>query len=44
MKRLAKLAPIADVIEERVAPFTLPSPERAAGAAADAAGRRDRRL
>ena len=28
MKRLAKLEPIADVIEERVAPFTLPSPER----------------
>ena len=28
MKRLAKLEPIAAVIEERVAPFTLPSPER----------------
>jgi ATP-binding cassette subfamily F protein 3 len=29
VKRLAKLAPIAAVIEERVAPFTLPSPARA---------------
>ena len=29
MKRLAKLEPIAAVIEERVAPFTLPSPARA---------------
>jgi ATP-binding cassette subfamily F protein 3 len=28
-KRLAKLEPIAETIEERVAPFTLPSPERA---------------
>ena len=28
MKRLAKLEPIAAVIEERVAPFTLPSPSR----------------
>jgi ATP-binding cassette subfamily F protein 3 len=28
MKRLAKLEPIAAVIEERVAPFTLPSPVR----------------
>jgi ATP-binding cassette subfamily F protein 3 len=28
MKRLAKLEPIAAVIEERVAPFTLPSPPR----------------
>jgi ATP-binding cassette subfamily F protein 3 len=28
MKRLAKLEPIAAVIEERVAPFTLPSPGR----------------
>jgi ATP-binding cassette subfamily F protein 3 len=28
-KRLAKLEPIAAVVEERVAPFTLPSPERA---------------
>jgi ATP-binding cassette subfamily F protein 3 len=28
VKRLAKLAPIAAVIEERVAPFTLPSPAR----------------
>jgi ATP-binding cassette subfamily F protein 3 len=28
MKRLAKLQPIAAVIEERVAPFTLPSPAR----------------
>ncbi len=28
MKRLAKLEPISAVIEERVAPFTLPSPER----------------
>jgi ATP-binding cassette subfamily F protein 3 len=28
MKRLAKLEPIAAVIEERVAPFTLPSPAR----------------
>ncbi len=28
LKRLAKLPPIADVVEERVAPFTLPSPER----------------
>ena len=29
VKRLAKMAPIAEVIEERVAPFTLPSPARA---------------
>jgi ATP-binding cassette subfamily F protein 3 len=29
VKRLAKLAPIAAVVEERVAPFTLPSPARA---------------
>jgi ATP-binding cassette subfamily F protein 3 len=28
IKRLAKLEPIAAVIEERVTPFTLPSPER----------------
>src|SRR5580692_6523117 len=28
IKRLAKLEPIADVVEERVAPFTLPSPKR----------------
>jgi ATP-binding cassette subfamily F protein 3 len=28
VKRLAKLEPIAAVVEERVAPFTLPSPER----------------
>jgi ATP-binding cassette, subfamily F, member 3 len=28
IKRLAKLEPIAEVIEERVAPFTLPSPSR----------------
>jgi ATP-binding cassette subfamily F protein 3 len=28
MKRLAKLEPVAAVIEERVAPFTLPSPQR----------------
>src|SRR5882757_6026210 len=28
VKRLAKLAPIAETIEERVAPFTLPSPAR----------------
>ena len=28
MKRLAKLEPIAAVVEERVAPFTLPSPTR----------------
>jgi ATP-binding cassette, subfamily F, member 3 len=28
IKRLAKLEPIAEVIEERVAPFTLPSPPR----------------
>jgi ATP-binding cassette, subfamily F, member 3 len=28
IKRLAKLEPIAEVIEERVAPFTLPSPVR----------------
>jgi ATP-binding cassette subfamily F protein 3 len=28
MKRLAKLEPVAAVIEERVAPFTLPSPPR----------------
>jgi len=28
VKRLAKLEPIAAVIEERVAPFTLPSPDR----------------
>jgi len=28
VKRLAKLAPIAESVSERVAPFTLPSPER----------------
>ncbi len=28
MKRLAKLEPIAETVEERVAPFTLPSPAR----------------
>jgi ATP-binding cassette subfamily F protein 3 len=28
MKRLAKMAPISAVVEERVAPFTLPSPAR----------------
>ena len=28
IKRLAKLEPIAEVVEERVAPFTLPSPTR----------------
>ena len=28
VKRLAKMAPIAEVVEERVAPFTLPSPAR----------------
>jgi ATP-binding cassette subfamily F protein 3 len=28
VKRLAKLEPIAEVVEERVAPFTLPSPPR----------------
>jgi ATP-binding cassette subfamily F protein 3 len=28
VKRLAKLEPIAEVVEERVAPFTLPSPTR----------------
>jgi ATP-binding cassette subfamily F protein 3 len=28
IKRLAKLEPIAEVVEERVAPFTLPSPRR----------------
>ena len=28
MKRLAKLEPVAAVMEERVAPFTLPSPQR----------------
>jgi ATP-binding cassette, subfamily F, member 3 len=28
IKRLAKLEPIAEVVEERVAPFVLPSPER----------------
>ena len=28
LKRLAKLEPIAEVVEERVAPFTLPSPTR----------------
>jgi ATP-binding cassette, subfamily F, member 3 len=28
IKRLAKLEPIAEVVEERVAPFTLPSPQR----------------
>jgi ATP-binding cassette subfamily F protein 3 len=28
VKRLAKLEPIAEVIEERVAPFTIPSPAR----------------
>ena len=44
MKRLAKLEPIAEVVEERVAPFTLPSPTPAAGAAADPAGGRGRRL
>src|SRR3954467_3670369 len=29
VKRLAKMAPISAVVEERVAPFTLPSPARA---------------
>jgi ATP-binding cassette subfamily F protein 3 len=29
VKRLAKMAPIAEVVQERVAPFTLPSPARA---------------
>jgi ATP-binding cassette subfamily F protein 3 len=29
VKRLAKMAPIAEVVEQRVAPFTLPSPARA---------------
>jgi ATP-binding cassette subfamily F protein 3 len=28
IKRLAKLEPIAEVVEERVTPFTLPSPQR----------------
>ncbi len=28
VKRLAKMTPIAEVVEERVAPFTLPSPAR----------------
>jgi ATP-binding cassette, subfamily F, member 3 len=28
IKRLAKLEPIAEIVEERVAPFTLPSPTR----------------
>ena len=28
IKRLAKLEPVAEVVEERVAPFTLPSPKR----------------
>jgi ATP-binding cassette subfamily F protein 3 len=28
IKRLAKLEPIAEVVEERVAPFTIPSPKR----------------
>ena len=28
IKRLAKLEPVAEIIEERVAPFTLPSPTR----------------
>jgi ATP-binding cassette, subfamily F, member 3 len=28
IKRLAKLAPIAEVVEERVTPFTIPSPAR----------------
>ncbi len=28
IKRLAKLEPIAEVVEERVAPFTIPSPSR----------------
>jgi len=28
VKRLAKMAPIAEVVEQRVAPFTLPSPKR----------------
>jgi ATP-binding cassette, subfamily F, member 3 len=28
IKRLAKLEPIAEIVEERVAPFTLPSPPR----------------
>jgi ATP-binding cassette, subfamily F, member 3 len=28
IKRLAKLEPIAEIVEERVAPFTLPSPKR----------------
>jgi len=28
IKRLAKMAPIAEIVEQRVAPFTLPSPPR----------------
>jgi ATP-binding cassette subfamily F protein 3 len=28
IKRLAKMAPIAEIVEQRVAPFTLPSPTR----------------
>ncbi len=37
IKRLAKLEPIAEVVEERVAPFIVPSPSTAAGAAASGA-------
>ena len=44
MKMLAKLPPVAATIEERVAPFTLPSPRAPAGPAADPAGGRHRRL
>ena len=40
LKALAKLEPIADVVENRVAPFLFPNPEKAIGAAAGDAGTR----
>ena len=44
MKRLAKLQPIAMTIEERVAPFTLPSPKRPLAPPLVRLERRQRRL
>ena len=44
LKALAKLAPIADVVEDRVYPFHFPESGKAAGPAGDQMGRRLRRL
>jgi len=35
---IAKLPPVSNIIEERVAPFSLPSPERTSGCTARATG------